>query len=1241
MEEEVVDVANLHCKFCRRSPVDCKWAREGNQGKQCADCRNLLRRCIHGTLAERTAKLSSLELECRTQEGHQHYMDTALTPWLQLEAGHLRGQGLKKHFALTPMRTMIEKVCQDGFVMEEVRGVFWPCAIYHKTFGRLLHPHEIKTVRGQQGAILPEKPGEVLPIGVFRLFNSHTEGVERRDTLEDSSSRVSRLFDGQIDAAHDSLQRKASSTMAASMTWSAEGFPVVIPPEDGGPQQKEQEGDGAKRKRRRKTAAPEPEPNCSDESDDWFDGIPKEKAIHSQGTTSTSGVPLGRNKSKKAPAACRSRADSSKGGTTDATCTVPLKRRASIDSNASTSATAGTVEDWRSRAAKGRKVAQVAAARSAADGVLMHYSSVDVFHLQPAAISACIKKLQLHLDDEKLTALFREKDGSISDEGLKLRVDVSHSIHQMQAVTEVLAAVSDFESASSIGSAGRLQTAVCEAESLGLKSSTVLLEKVVRCQNKSFLAHDKLDLCILYMTEEEEAAKKVSESVQAETPSAKECITLLSLQHLEQDVRRKLKHAMLYDIVTLLMWDKDAEPKASAAIAALVKHKQMWPDDVEALGWIHTCMSDFGAFSMKELISCRAGTKSAHKLMRQFVNLPLGARRVAELDAYILESKKVKVMLDCVESVQHSLQAAESIELLKGRDPDKLLKHYGHLRNTFLATLANVNDTLLQQHQGAFNPVIDAFDKAVVHFGICHSILFEERLLPILEDVIKCSADTKFLKTHADQIKKSLKTCQEHIVTADASGVRQLGTEVDVRDWTLCTNTQSRLLLLLELVVNWYLVPNFKPSSDELRLIATSAIKLCDARAFAKTYLFHSTKFQDDQFLLLGGGLASKWESVQVIFADILATSVQNCWKPLQSNFLLAALVLYQSLLVSDAPGAETPEVFLKDRLSVSSKKKFASVNDNDIAHLEVDIDAFCELAAAAGDTVFKGELKVGKVHVSPARLRGALKLGQVVRAFCALQDRCENVDAKSLEVLFIDPNAEHAVASMWDNIGQDLLALRTRLSNSVIEANKTITEDWAMDLTEWKARVCGRTNRLLSLAPDMCRSWLDKVGPASFEEVETTLKENLGKLIAQHPDIFKLAETAPIDLERLSAVAKAPVSKILFLTWQSHEAAVEAHRQVSKQYKAASIATSDVQRQVVQVMSIFMATQAVQRKLKNGETRADIVKATKANIAESGGAVPPALLLVLDSSGVCGAAPPSEAAPEDFDEDDLDLADE
>jgi hypothetical protein len=118
-------------------------------------------------------------------------------------------------------------------------------------------------------------------------------------------------------------------------------------------------------------------------------------------------------------------------------------------------------------------------------------------------------------------------------------------------------------------------------------------------------------------------------------------------------------------------------------------------------------------------------------------------------------------------------------------------------------------------------------------------------------------------------------------------------------------------------------------------------------------------------------------------------------------------------------------------------------------------------------------------------------------------------------------------------------------------------------------------------------------------------------------------------------------VSKILFLTWQSHEAAVEAHRQVSKQYKAASIATSDVQRQVIKVMSIFMATQAVQRKLKNGETRADIVKATKANIAESGGAVPPALLLVLDTSGECGAAPPSEAAPEDFDEDDLDLADE
>ena len=142
--EEVV-LAKLHCKFCRRSAAACKWARDGNQGKQCADCRNLLRRCIHGTLAERTAKTSALEVECRTQDGHQHYMDTALTPWLEMETGYWRGQGLKKDFALTPMRTVIDKVCRDGLVMQKVRSVFWPCVIYQQTFGKLLHPHEMKT----------------------------------------------------------------------------------------------------------------------------------------------------------------------------------------------------------------------------------------------------------------------------------------------------------------------------------------------------------------------------------------------------------------------------------------------------------------------------------------------------------------------------------------------------------------------------------------------------------------------------------------------------------------------------------------------------------------------------------------------------------------------------------------------------------------------------------------------------------------------------------------------------------------------------------------------------------------------------------------------------------------------------------------------------------------------------------------------------------------------------------------
>ena len=271
LEPVGVDLTKLICKFCGRCACDVGWARQ-NEGNECTDCRCLLRRALVGSRDEKKAKKSQVEAECRTEQGREHYVETSLNRWLAMSESERGGAGSKKDFRLTPLETCLSKVCTDGLVMQEVMGIMWPKAIFESVKKQIVHPDDLQTIRGIAGVVLPEVPGEILPRGVFRIFNESKDLAERRDLIESSNNAASKLLEGQIDRAAESLATQARGEVGQTMDLKEAADGKLVPvskPKETPADDKEQ----AKKKRKivKKVAADSDD--CS--SDDWFIGVPK------------------------------------------------------------------------------------------------------------------------------------------------------------------------------------------------------------------------------------------------------------------------------------------------------------------------------------------------------------------------------------------------------------------------------------------------------------------------------------------------------------------------------------------------------------------------------------------------------------------------------------------------------------------------------------------------------------------------------------------------------------------------------------------------------------------------------------------------------------------------------------------------------------------------------------------------------------------------------------------------------
>ncbi len=89
----------------------------------------------------------------------------------------------KGEFVVKPLRSSVDKVTSEGFEAKEVRGVFWPRAIWDEFHGKSVKSEDLTSFRGAPGVLQPKVPGQILPIGVVKLHKTMQEKVEQRDTF--------------------------------------------------------------------------------------------------------------------------------------------------------------------------------------------------------------------------------------------------------------------------------------------------------------------------------------------------------------------------------------------------------------------------------------------------------------------------------------------------------------------------------------------------------------------------------------------------------------------------------------------------------------------------------------------------------------------------------------------------------------------------------------------------------------------------------------------------------------------------------------------------------------------------------------------------------------------------------------------------------------------------------------------------------------------------------------------------
>lgn len=231
------------------------------------------------------------------------------------------------------------------------------------------------------------------------------------------------------------------------------------------------------------------------------------------------------------------------------------------------------------------------------------------------SVTNCATKLRAHLQDEKLNNLIRQPDGGLTEEGLELREALSSMSQKMDSALEVVESLHNLVAGDQGALVSRLHDAIA---SCCVKTPNSAREQCVRFQAKEFAKLGSYDLCIHCAVDNELSTRIVEEKVAPKLEHHKP-VTFASLK-LDADAAKRFRQEMLYDLVSLVMWNRDAVGAAINMVDALVAPDvpdDLWGDDRPLVHAMVTCLHKEGwaTLSAQQLEETRLGVEPGCGLM--------------------------------------------------------------------------------------------------------------------------------------------------------------------------------------------------------------------------------------------------------------------------------------------------------------------------------------------------------------------------------------------------------------------------------------------------------------------------------------------------------------------------------------------------------------------------------------------------------------------------------------------------
>lgn len=439
----------------------------------------------------------------------------------------------------------------------------------------------------------------------------------------------------------------------------------------------------------------------------------------------------------------------------------------------------------------------------------------------------------------------------------------------------------------------------------------------------------------------------------------------------DEEVLNRLRQDMTYDVVTMVLWERDQQQRAKDAFAGLRKLSQTLQGDAKSIETLDECMQSFEGKSAAYLQDLRAATKGTSRLIRQFSNLPLGVQVIAALDDRIVHLKRQQQCIEQAEAVLRRLESKQSSDSLRGDEAEQVGQHFSKIRKDFAAVLANAPDGFVDEHPAILKKCEDRFMEAVVRISSICATEFDTALFSIVVDL---TADPP--SETLEQCCSAIEELSASLKPADTVKVGEIGDQDIARDWVAKSIVQKRFLSSL---------------STSARLIygggeEESTCTMADVRNLAVLVATYETGEAFSDILSCGSqgsstcdpSAASLWVPLRATIKTKMSAFMTEQWLGLTSNLMFSSL-MHAGLVFVGAGLPVEVETHL-GKLGQKYLKKLAASSDSEAGELSSRVEGFVQIAQAVE---VAGGLKLSaRISIAPVDLVSLCSGGQVARSF-------------------------------------------------------------------------------------------------------------------------------------------------------------------------------------------------------------------------------------------------------------------